>query len=87
MLLAVLEFQTAVVRDDIEAANEILPSIPESEHNSVARFLESQGLKEEALSVTKDPDQKFDLSLELGKLDVAYEILLQVRGWVNSIKF
>eukprot|EP00620_Florenciella_sp_RCC1587_P015150 CAMPEP_0182558538 /NCGR_PEP_ID=MMETSP1324-20130603/2016_1 /TAXON_ID=236786 /ORGANISM="Florenciella sp., Strain RCC1587" /LENGTH=867 /DNA_ID=CAMNT_0024770713 /DNA_START=70 /DNA_END=2670 /DNA_ORIENTATION=+ len=78
VLLSVLEFQTAVVRDDIEAANEILPSIPESEHNSVARFLESQGLKEEALGVTKDPDQKFDLSLELGKLDVAYEILLQI---------
>lgn len=54
-------------------------NIPDTEHSSVARFLESQGLKEEALAVTKDSDQKFDLALELEKLDIAHELMTQLK--------
>lgn len=75
--LAVLQYQTAIMRGDFDAANEILPNVPEPEYTKVARFLESQGFKEEALEVTTDPDHKFDLSLELGKTDQAHGILLQ----------
>lgn len=78
VLLSVLEFQTAVVRQDIEVANELIKHIPESEHSSVARFLESQGLKEQALQITKDPDQKFDLAMGLERLEVAYAILKEM---------
>ena len=46
----------------------------------VARFLESQGFKEEALALSTDPDQRFDLAVQLAKLDVAKEIM------VNEIK-
>ena len=74
--LAVLQYQTAVMRGDFDSANELLPSIPEEEYTKVARFLESQGFKEEALAVTQDPDHKFDLSLELGQVDTAHQILL-----------
>jgi coatomer subunit beta' len=77
VMLAVLQYQTAVMRGDFDSANELLPSIPESEYTKVARFLESQGFKEEALEVTTDPDHKFDLSLELGKTDQAHAILLE----------
>jgi len=77
VMLAVLQYQTAVMRGDFDAANELLPSIPESEYTTVARFLESQGFKEEALEVTTDPDHKFDLALELGKIEVAHELLQQ----------
>ena len=77
VMLAVLQYQTAVMRGDFDAANELLPSIPESEYTKVARFLESQGFKEEALAVTQDPDHKFDLSLELGQVDMAHQILLE----------
>jgi len=77
VMLAVLQYQTAVMRGDFDAANELLPNIPESEYTKVARFLESQGFKEEALEVTTDPDHKFDLSLELGKTDQAHAILLE----------
>merc|ERR1712196_282169 len=70
-LLAVLQYQTAVVRHDFEAANTILPAIPESEHSSVARFLEAQGYKDVALQVSKDPDHKFDLALANCDLDLA----------------
>lgn len=73
--LAVLQYQTAVVRRDFDSANAILPEIPESEHSSVARFLEAQGYKDVALQVSKDTDHKFDLALELGRLDEATLLL------------
>ena len=77
VMLAVLQYQTAVMRGDFDAANELLPGIPESEYTKVARFLESQGFKEEAFAVTTDPDHKFDLALELGQIDTAHALLLE----------
>lgn len=77
LLVSVLNYQTAVVRKDFDSANAILPSIPKSEHNAVARFLESQGFKEEALSVTADPDHKFELAIDLRKMDIAHKVLLE----------
>lgn len=74
--LAVLQYQTAVMRGDFDAANELLPGVPEAEYTKVARFLESQGFKEEALAVTRDTDHRFDLSLELNQVQTAHEILL-----------
>ena len=74
MLLSVLNYQTAVVRKDFDTANAILPSIPRSEHASVARFLESQGFKEEALAVSTDPDHRFELAVDLRKMDVAHQV-------------
>jgi coatomer subunit beta' len=74
-LLAVLQYQTAVVRRDFDSANTLLPAIPESEHSSVARFLEAQGYKDVALQVSKDIDHQFDLALELGRLDIATSLL------------
>jgi coatomer subunit beta' len=73
--LAVLQYQTAVMRGDFDSANALLSNIPESEYTKVARFLESQGFKEEAFAVTTDPDHKFDLALELGQIGVAHELL------------
>lgn len=77
VMLAVLQYQTAVMRGDFDAANELLPNIPESEYTKVARFLESQGFKEEAFAVTTDPDHKFDLSLELGQIETAHQLILE----------
>mmetsp|Transcript_33340 Transcript_33340/g.37915 ORF Transcript_33340/g.37915 Transcript_33340/m.37915 type:complete len:936 (+) Transcript_33340:59-2866(+) len=77
VMLSVLQYQTAVMRGDFDSANELLVSIPESEYTKVARFLESQGFKEEALAVTTDTDHKFDLAIELGQIDIALELLQQ----------
>lgn len=38
---------------------------------SVARFLESRGMIEEALEVATDPDYRFELAIQLGRLEVA----------------
>lgn len=40
-------------------------------NDSVARFLESRGMLEDALNVATDPDYKFDLAVQLGKLEMA----------------
>jgi len=42
--LTVVEYQTAVLRGDMEAAAEILPAVPKDQMNKVARFLEGRGL-------------------------------------------
>ena len=75
LLLAVLEFKTAVVRGAVDIAKEkVLNRIPTSEHNKLARFLESQGLREDALELATDPDYRCDLAIGLGRLDLATEI-------------
>lgn len=79
VLLAVLQYQTAVVREDFAVANTLLSSIPEADLSNVARFLESQGYKEEALVVSRDPDHKFELALDLKKLETARELLAAIR--------
>jgi len=75
LCLAVLEYQTVVVRRDFAAANRILPEVPREHLNAIAKFLEGQGFKEQALSVAVDPDIKFDLAVQLGKLDMAQAML------------
>jgi len=77
VLLSVIEYQTAVVRRDFEAAASLLPTVPREEHNRIARFLEAQGFKEEALVVATDPEHQFELAVQLGKLQAAYEITTQ----------
>eukprot|EP00742_Colponemidia_sp_Colp-10_P004148 GILJ01004426.1.p1 GENE.GILJ01004426.1~~GILJ01004426.1.p1 ORF type:complete len:1009 (-),score=201.47 GILJ01004426.1:141-2768(-) len=74
LLLSVVEYQTAIVRRDFAAAEKVFPSIPKEQHNKVARFLEAQGFKEEALKVADDPEHKFELALGLERLEEAYMI-------------
>ncbi|KAG1840310.1 coatomer WD associated region-domain-containing protein [Suillus tomentosus] len=76
--LSVVEYQTAVLRGDMDSAAEILPTLPKEQLNKVARFLEGRDLKELALQVTTDPDHKFDLSLQLDDLDTAVKIARSV---------
>lgn len=72
--LSVIEYQTLVLRGDLDAANDVLAEIPESEKAKIARFLEGQGYKEQALEVATDPEHRFELALGLGQLDIALEL-------------
>lgn len=72
--LPVLEYQTLVLRDDMETAADLLPTIPTDQLNKIARFLEGQGHTELALEVATDRDHKFDLALGLGQLDIALDL-------------
>ncbi|CAL2245583.1 unnamed protein product [Prunus armeniaca] len=80
LLLSLIEYKTLVMRGDLERANEVLPSIPKEHHNSVARFLESRGMIEEALEVATDPDYRFELAIQLGRLEIAKEIATEVQS-------
>ncbi|CAH9147057.1 unnamed protein product [Cuscuta epithymum] len=80
LLLGLIEYKTLVIRGDLERANEILPSIPKEHHNSVARFLESRGMVEDALEVAVDPDYRFELAIQLRKFEVAKEIAETVQS-------
>lgn len=41
--LTLVEYQTAILREDYDTANELLPTIPNEQRNKIARFLEAQG--------------------------------------------
>jgi len=72
--LSVIEYQTAILRGDLESASEILESVPPEQRNRLARFLETQELKELALEISTDPDHKFDLAIQLDDLETALRI-------------
>lgn len=73
--LAVIEYQTVVLRGDMELASELLSRVPESDKTRVARFLEAQGYTDLAYEVSKDIDHKFDLALVLGNLTEAQKLV------------
>ncbi|KAF8375128.1 copb-2 [Pristionchus pacificus] len=77
LLLSVLEYQTAVMRKDFDAADRVLGTIPREHRTRVAHFLEKQNFKKQALAVSTDPDHRFDLALALGELKLAYDLALQ----------
>ncbi len=72
--LSVVEYQTLVLRGDLDAANEVLADIPDDQKNKIARFLEGQGYKAEALEVATDPEHRFELALSLNELKIAQEL-------------
>lgn len=75
--LTVIEYQTAVLRGDMETAAILLPRISHDQLNKIARFLEGQEHKELALEVSTDLEHKFDLAIQLERLDIAIEIARQ----------
>ncbi|KAJ3286524.1 Coatomer subunit beta', partial [Blyttiomyces sp. JEL0837] len=76
--LSLIEYQTHVLRGDMLMAEKVLPSVPMDQRNRVARFLEAQNMKEQALAVATDLEHKFDLAIQLGKLEIAHEIAEEV---------
>ena len=72
--LSVLEYQTAVMQRDFETADRVLPSVPKKQRTRVAHFLEKLGFKQQALAVSADLEHRFELSLQLGDLKLAYQL-------------
>ncbi|KAJ5502444.1 Coatomer beta' subunit [Penicillium fimorum] len=72
--LSMVEYQTVVLRGDMEMASELLKDVPQDQMNKVARFLEGQGYKEMALEVATDPEHRFELALALNDLETALTI-------------
>lgn len=51
--------------------------------DSVAKFLESRGMVEDALEIATDLDYKFDLAIQLGRLETAkVKSTVLIKLWV-----
>ena len=85
--LPVIEYQTLVLRGNLEEAAEILEKLREKETgtdqekskvdqqlNRIARFLDEQGQKDMALDITQDLAHKFELAMTLNNLEVGLEL-------------
>jgi len=72
--LSVINYQTAILRGDSFAAAGLLEQVPADQRTRVAKFLQAQGLIEEALNVSTDDDHRFELALQLGRLDIGLEL-------------
>ena len=72
--ITVINYQTAIAREDFETASQILPKIPFDHRNRIAQFLDARGLKEMALEVATEPDLRFELAIQLNKLRTAYDL-------------
>lgn len=78
LFVSVIEYKTAIVREDYDSANEILPAVPLNMRYKVAQFLQARGLLEMALDVTTEDDHRFDLSVQLRRLHLALSITRKV---------
>lgn len=84
--LSVVEYQTLILRGDIDAAAELLPNISHNQMTKIARFLDGQGYKDLALEITTDLEQRFELAIQLCKLDIAVEVAHKMNSefkWKN----
>lgn len=77
LTVSVLEYQTAVMRSDFDTADQLLTQLPHDQRARVAHFLEKQGFRQQALTVSTDPEHKFELALKLKKLDVAHQLAIE----------
>lgn len=74
LYVSVIEYKTAIVREDFDTAAEVLPQVPVSMRFKVAQFLQARGLLEMALETTTEDDHRFDLAIQLGRLHTALTI-------------
>lgn len=73
-----IEYQTKVLAGQMEEAEFLLSKMPEKSLGQVAKFLDNNGFKDEALKVAIDPEHRFELAMNLKKLDVAIGLMDKV---------
>eukprot|EP01130_Rhizamoeba_saxonica_P017463 TRINITY_DN8476_c0_g1_i1.p1 TRINITY_DN8476_c0_g1~~TRINITY_DN8476_c0_g1_i1.p1 ORF type:complete len:927 (+),score=232.91 TRINITY_DN8476_c0_g1_i1:281-3061(+) len=72
--VSVTRFQSHVIDGNIELAMDMLNDIPEINHPKLALFLENKGYLREAMGLSPDIDQKFDIAIRLKDMDLAIEL-------------
>lgn len=65
LLMCVIEFQNAILNQDIATAKGLLPQIPESQFGKLAKFLEQNNQQQMSYDMTPDQNHKFELALNL----------------------
>lgn len=69
-----MNFQSCILNNELDKAQKFIPSIPESYHGKLAKFLELNNQKELAFKLTPDLDHKFELAIALNYVEVAQGI-------------
>lgn len=70
-----VEYLTAIVREDFDAAAEILPKVPDGSRYKIARLLQARELPHIAIDVTTDDDHKFELAVILKRLELLQALI------------
>ena len=74
LLISVVNYQSAIMNEDLHGAELYFKDIPESHYTKLAKFLEANERKDMAFEITPDQDHKFDLAISLNKTDEAFKI-------------
>eukprot|EP00929_Paragymnodinium_shiwhaense_P048410 TRINITY_DN2447_c0_g1_i1.p1 TRINITY_DN2447_c0_g1~~TRINITY_DN2447_c0_g1_i1.p1 ORF type:complete len:916 (-),score=266.62 TRINITY_DN2447_c0_g1_i1:115-2862(-) len=82
---ALVDYQTCIIKRDFDNAAKYFQQLPESLHNRIARFLENQGFAAEALEISKDDEHRFELATQLGKLQLAADIVTSLSQQPNAV--
>lgn len=86
LLASVIQAQREIVRTepglttsdpDYQRLKEAINQVPETHIGKIAKFLDSMNFKEIAYHVSVDDEHKFDLAINLGRIDDAYQIGLK----------
>eukprot|EP00758_Cryptobia_borreli_P007710 Tbor_TRINITY_DN5324_c2_g2::TRINITY_DN5324_c2_g2_i5::g.3929::m.3929/K17302/COPB2, SEC27; coatomer subunit beta' len=72
--ISVIEYKTAICRNDMETAAKLLPTIPQTSRHKVAQFLQARGHLSLALDVATDDTTRFDLAILLSNIEIAKSI-------------
>lgn len=70
----VIDFEGAILHNDLSRAKSMINLLPSDQVNKVAQFLLEQGKADLAYSLASDDNLRFDLALQLGKLEAAFEL-------------
>ncbi|EFC35525.1 coatomer protein complex subunit beta [Naegleria gruberi] len=84
LFVQVLQYETLILRGDLETASLLLPQIPKDEYNRLAKFLDQQGYKQLAMQVTQDDEHCFEIAIQLNDLQKAYEIIKKSKSALET---
>ena len=85
LLLSLLNYQSAILNDDLHGAAAFFKDIPQAHHSKLAKFLEANEQRELAFEITPDQDHKFELAVYLNKIEEAAAIA-QEQGSAEKFK-
>ena len=80
LLIDILIYQTAIIRQEYDLAAQQLARIPSDQYNKLAHFLESHELYELAMDVSRDDEHRFELAMRTENYALAHSIAVCVES-------
>lgn len=77
------EFQSLTVQNKLEEAKSLIKQINEIWYEKLSKFLDTINQKEWAYELVRDKEHKFELALQLGHVEDAYELALAINDTIK----